>query len=85
MSSAVTALPRSGAVSVATSAGLHAFYYGDADIAPEHVARHLVGTVLKDDPEDLKRLQGYFGRVVRRRAEDSALWATWYEARRWLS
>ena len=40
---------------------------------------------LKDDPDDLTRLQGYFSRVVRRRAENNALWAAWYEARRWLS
>ncbi|MFT5681409.1 MAG: MoxR-like ATPase [Myxococcota bacterium] len=80
-----TPMSTAEAVSVATSAGLHAFYYGDSAIAPDHVARHLVGTALKDDPEDLKRLQGYFGRVVRRRAEDSALWAAWYEARRWLT
>ena len=80
-----TPMSTAEAVSVATSAGMHAFYYGATDITPEHVARHLVGTALKDDPEDLKRLQGYFSRVVRRRAEDSALWAAWYEARRWLT
>jgi MoxR-like ATPase len=80
-----TPMSTAEAVSVATSAGLHAFYYGESEIGPDHVARHLVGTALKDDPEDLKRLQGYFSRVVRRRAEGSALWAAWYEARRWLS
>ena len=80
-----TPMSTAEAVSVATSAGMHAFYYGADDIAPEHVARHLVGTALKDDPDDLGRLQGYFSRVVRRRAADSALWAAWYEARRWLS
>ena len=80
-----TPMSTAEAVSVATSAGLHAFYYGESAIAPAHVARHLVGTALKDDPDDLTRLQGYFSRVVRRRAEDSALWAAWYEARRWLA
>ncbi len=80
-----TPMSTAEAVAVATSAGLHAFYYDAPAIAPDHLARHLVGTALKDDPEDLRRLQGYFSRVVRRRAEDSALWAAWYEARRWLS
>ena len=80
-----TPMSTAEAVSVATSAGLHAHYYGESAISPDHLARHLVGTALKDDPDDLARLQGYFSRVVRRRAQDSALWSVWYEARRWLS
>ena len=31
----------------------------------EHVVQHLVGTALKDEPDDLKRLRHYFEHVVR--------------------
>ena len=79
-----TAMSTAEAVAVAFSSGMHAYYFGADQISPDHLARHLVGAALKDDPEDRKRVQGYFNRVVRRRAKDSALWAAWHEARRWL-
>ncbi|MEL6346833.1 MAG: AAA family ATPase [Myxococcota bacterium] len=80
-----TAMSTAEAVSVAISSGMHAHYFGDARIAPDHLGRHLVGAALKDDPEDRKRVQGYFNRVVRRRAKVDPLWAAWYEARKWLT
>jgi len=80
-----TPMSTAEAVAVAISSGMHAHYFGNQQIEAEHVVRHLGGAALKDDPDDRKRLEGYFSRVVRRRAKDSALWAAWYEARRWLS
>lgn len=80
-----TAMSTAEAVSVAISSGMHAYYFGEQRIEPDHLVRHLGGAALKGDPEDQKKLEGYFHRVVRRRAKDSALWAAWYEARRWLS
>lgn len=80
-----TPMSTAEAVSVAISSGMHAYYFGQQQIAAEHVVRHLSGTALKDDPEDQKRLEGYFNRIVRRRAREDARWAAWYDARRWLS
>src|SRR5262249_41636011 len=39
------------AVSVAMTAGLDAYYYGERQLKPEFVARHLAGAVLKDNAE----------------------------------
>ena len=36
---------------------------------PEHVARHLAGAVLKDNPDDLSKLKQYFDVVVRQRSK----------------
>lgn len=69
------------AVAVGTSAALHAFYYGDKVVTPLQIARHLVGAALKDDPEDLERLRGYFSRVVRQRADESDVWRAFFAAR----
>ena len=79
-----TAMSTAEAVAVATSSGLHAHWFGDASIRPDHVARHLSGAVLKDDPDYRARLAAYFNRFVRRRAADSTLWKAWFEARTWL-
>lgn len=71
------------AVSMAMAAGLDAYYYGDGKLAPSHVARHLAGAVLKDNPDDLKKLKHYFEVVVRRRGQQGeGLWGELYEARK---
>src|SRR5258708_26374368 len=55
-----TVMSTAEAVSVSMAAGLDAYYYGDGRLAPGHVARHLAGAVLKDNPDDLKKLKQYF-------------------------
>jgi hypothetical protein len=73
------------AVSVAFSAGLDAYYYGEKSLTPGVVARHLVGAVIKDNPDDIKKLRHYFDTVVRKRAEKDAGWDEYFKARRALN
>jgi MoxR-like ATPase len=77
-----TAMSTAEAVSTGFAAGLHAYYYGNGDVRPAHVVHHLVGSVLKDAPEDAKKLRHYFDHVVKGR--DGKLWAEYYEAREHL-
>jgi MoxR-like ATPase len=63
------------AVSVAVAAGLDAHYLTGAPAGGGEIARHLRGTVLKDDPDDLRRFRHYVQVVVRRRADRDARWA----------
>jgi hypothetical protein len=79
-----TVMSTAEAVAVGVSAGLDARWFGDGEMTSEHVARQLVGTVLKDNAEDEKKLRQYFDVVVKGRAKESALWKTYYEARKWL-
>jgi MoxR-like ATPase len=73
------------AVSVALQASLDAYYYGDGTLNSEHVGRHLVGAVIKDNPDDLKKLKHYFDVVVRGRSKDQGgAWADLGKARKWL-
>lgn len=60
------------AVSVALTAGLDAYYYGTGTLTPEILGRHLVGTVLKDNPEDVQKLRQYFDVVVKSRSQKKA-------------
>jgi MoxR-like ATPase len=78
-----TVLSTAEAVSTACAAGIHAYFYDDGDVKPAHVVQHLVGTVLKDNPEDLKKVRHYFDHVLKKR--DGKLWKQFYDARHELS
>lgn len=67
------------AVSTASAAGVHAYYYGDGIVRPRHLVQHMIGTVLKDNPDDLKKVQHYFQHVVKNRREGH--WREFYDAR----
>jgi MoxR-like ATPase len=73
-----TVLSTAEAVSTACAAGIHAYFYGDGIVKPEHVVHHMIGTVLKDNPDDLKKVRHYFDHVIHKR---SGLWQQFYDAR----
>jgi alkyl hydroperoxide reductase subunit AhpF len=72
------------AVAVGFSAGLDACYFGNGRMEGGHIARQLVGTVLKDNPDDAKKLKQYFDVVVKVRGKSHKAWQSYYEARKWL-
>src|SRR5262249_48408594 len=74
-----TAMSTAEAVSTGYAAGLHAYYYGNGDVRPAHLVHHLVGSVLKDAPEDLKKLRHYFNHVVKGRS--GKLWQEYFDAK----
>ena len=77
-----TALSTAEAVSAGFAAGIHAYYYGKGEVEPGHLVQHLVGSALKDAPDDLKKLRHYFNHVVK--ARRGAAWVAFYEARSYL-
>ena len=79
-----TIMSTAEAVSVGVSAGLDATYFGSNTIQPEHVVKNLIGTVLKDDREDEKKLREYFEVVIKKRAQMNSRWKEFYRARKWL-
>lgn len=72
------------AVAVGYAAALDAHYFGDGEVGGDHVARQLIGTVLKDNPEDGKKLRHYFDVVVKDRAKGDKKWRRVLDARREL-
>jgi MoxR-like ATPase len=72
------------AVSVGYAACLDAHYFGDGNVGGEHIARQLIGTVLKDNPDDGKKLRHYFDVVIKQRAQKTAQWKRVLDARREL-
>lgn len=72
------------AVAVGFAAGLDAFYFGSGAVDGSHIARQLIGTVLKDNPDDAKKLRHYFDVAVKPRAQRCALWQAMLARRREL-
>jgi MoxR-like ATPase len=68
------------AVSVGFSAAVHAYYYGDGALKAEHLVGNMLGSAIKDSPEDLKKLRHYFEHVVADKR--GAHWKEFYAARR---
>lgn len=79
-----TVMSTAEAVAVSHSAALDAAYFGNGRLESAHVARQLLGTVLKDNPDDLKKLRHYFEVVVKTRGKGSRTWQQFYEAKKWL-
>lgn len=77
-----TAMSTAEAVSTGYAAGIHAYYYGAGRVEADHLVHHLVGTALKDAPEDLKKLRHYFNHVVKGRSRRA--WKDYFEARKHL-
>lgn len=73
-----TVMSTAEAVGTAYAAGIHAFYYDNGEVRPQHLVQHLVGTVLKDNEDDLKKVRHYFQHVAKKRRGP---WKDFYEAR----
>ena len=74
-----TVLSTAEAVGTACAAGMHAYYYADGRLSPAHMVQYLVGAVLKDNPDDLKKVRHYFDHVVKPRKKGQ--WPEFYAAR----
>ncbi|HEY3000786.1 MAG TPA: AAA family ATPase [Kribbellaceae bacterium] len=72
------------AVAVGYAATLDAHYFGDGDVGGDHIARQLIGTVLKDNPDDGGKLRQYFDVVVKQRSKRDKQWRRVLDARREL-
>lgn len=79
-----TVMSTAEAVAVGFSAGLEAHYFGNGAMEGAHIARQLLGTVLKDNPEDAKKLRQYFDVIVKARAKKNRAWQSYWEAREFL-
>ena len=69
------------AVAVGFAAALDAYYFADGDLNGSHIGRQLIGTVLKDQPEDGAKLRHYFDVVVKPRAQAQPQWRHLLKAR----
>jgi hypothetical protein len=66
------------AVSVAFASMVHADYYEQGDVRPEHLVQSLIGSALKDATDDAAKLRHYFTHAVQ--ARSGPRWREYYEA-----
>ncbi|MCA9063565.1 MAG: AAA family ATPase [Planctomycetaceae bacterium] len=78
-----TVMSTAEAVAIAASIGRQTAYFPSQKDPLSLLPGHLLGVVLKDDPQDRARLLSYWDGAVQRRAKDgSRLWKRLHELRR---
>jgi MoxR-like ATPase len=80
-----TVMSTAEAVSVAYSAALDAAYFGNGVIEPIHLVKQLIGTAIKDNTDDIAKIQQYFDSIVKLRARKNKQWQGYYDARKQLT
>lgn len=68
------------AVNIVYASALDAHYLGNGTLNGGQIAKQLIGVVLKDNSDDIKRIQFYMDNVVRERAKKSSSWRDFYQA-----
>jgi len=72
------------AVSVFYSAALDAYYYDNGDIKPEHIARNISGSLIKDNYDDISVLKNYFNAIVKKRGRKEKIWQDFYDSKKFI-
>jgi len=74
-----TTLSTAEAISIALDAALHARFFGSGQITSAHVARNLVGSVVKENLDDLAVLKEYVVLVAKKRAISNKQWQEFHD------
>lgn len=67
-----TVLSTAEMISITYSAAVSSFYFSTDAVRPSDLSRYLVGAVIKDDDDDIRRFKDYLRVIKRKRADDSA-------------
>jgi MoxR-like ATPase len=74
-----TTVSTAEAIGVALDAAIHARYFGNGAVGAEHIARTIVGSVVKEDLADLGVLKEYMTLVAKKRAAGDVVWKAFHE------
>jgi MoxR-like ATPase len=74
-----TALSTAEAIGVALDSALHARFFGSGQVGTGDIARNLVGSVVKENEEDLAALKEYVVLVAKKRAVKDAGWKEFHD------
>lgn len=74
-----TTLSTAEAISIALDSALHARFFGNGQVSPAHVARNMIGSVVKEDTADLEILKEYVVLVAKKRALNSPDWKEFHD------
>jgi MoxR-like ATPase len=74
-----TTVSTAEAISVAIDAALYARFFGSGEVGADDVARNLIGSIVKEDVNDLAVLKEYAVLVAKRRAEKDKNWRDFHD------
>jgi MoxR-like ATPase len=77
--SPATTLSTAEAIGTAVDAALHSRYFGDGAVTPGSVARNIVGSIVKEDPQDLAALKEYVAIVAKKRGTSDKTWQAFHD------
>ena len=74
-----TTLSTAEAIGTAVDAVLHCRYFGDGQVTSAAIARNLVGSIVKEDPQDLAALKEYIAIVAKKRGVSDKHWQGFHD------
>ena len=74
-----TTLSTAEAIGTAVDAVLHCRYFGDGKVTSAAIARNLVGSIVKEDPQDLAALKEYVAIVAKKRGASDKVWQGFHD------
>ncbi len=74
-----TTLSTAEAIGTAVDAALHSRYFGDGKVSAGSIARNLIGSIVKEDPQDLAVLKEYVAIVARKRGTTDKHWQAFHD------
>jgi MoxR-like ATPase len=69
-----TTLSTAEAIGTAVDAALHCRFFGDGKVTAGAIARNLIGSIVKEDPQDLAALREYIAIVAKKRGAKDKHW-----------
>ncbi len=74
-----TTLSTAEAIGTAVDAALHSRFFGDGKVSGGSIARNLIGSIVKEDPQDLAALKEYVAIVARKRGMSDKHWQSFHD------
>jgi MoxR-like ATPase len=74
-----TTLSTAEAIGTAVDAALHSRYFGDGKVTAGSIARNLIGSIVKEDPQDLAALKEYIAIIAKKRGTSDKLWQSFHD------
>jgi len=74
-----TTLSTAEAIGTAVDAVLHSRYFGDGKVTAGAIARNLIGSIVKEDPQDLAALKEYVSIVAKKRGTSDKHWQGFHD------
>jgi MoxR-like ATPase len=73
-----TTLSTAEAIGTVVDAALHSRYFGDGKVTAGSIAKNLIGSVVKEDPQDLAALKEYVALIAKKRGTNDKNWQAFH-------